>query len=60
MADDAASFTGSIPQYYDQGLGPVIFAGYAADTSCIDRSRVRECALFLACRGENQVVRGER
>jgi SAM-dependent methyltransferase len=31
MADDAASFTGSIPQYYDQGLGPVIFAGYAAD-----------------------------
>ncbi len=33
MADDAASFTGSIPQYYDQGLGPVIFAGYAADTA---------------------------
>jgi SAM-dependent methyltransferase len=31
MADDVASFTGSIPQYYDQGLGPVIFAGYAAD-----------------------------
>ena len=33
IADDAASFTGSIPQYYDQGLGPVIFAGYAADTA---------------------------
>jgi ubiquinone/menaquinone biosynthesis C-methylase UbiE len=33
MADNAASFTGSIPQYYDQGLGPVIFAGYAADTA---------------------------
>ncbi|MEH2525310.1 MULTISPECIES: class I SAM-dependent methyltransferase [unclassified Bradyrhizobium] len=33
MADDDASFTGSIPQYYDQGLGPVIFAGYAADTA---------------------------
>jgi SAM-dependent methyltransferase len=33
MADDAASFTGSIPQYYDQGLGPVIFAGFAADTA---------------------------
>lgn len=31
MSNDAASFTGSIPQYYDQGLGPVIFAGYAAD-----------------------------
>ena len=33
MADDAASFTGSSPQYYDQGLGPVIFAGFAADTA---------------------------
>jgi len=29
MADDAAQFTGSIPQYYDSGLGPVLFAHYA-------------------------------
>ena len=24
-------FVGSIPDYYDRGLGPVIFADYAAD-----------------------------
>jgi SAM-dependent methyltransferase len=31
MSSDAAGFTGNIPQHYDQGLGPIIFAGYAAD-----------------------------
>jgi ubiquinone/menaquinone biosynthesis C-methylase UbiE len=31
MRDDAASFIGSIPQHYDQGLGPMIFVDYAAD-----------------------------
>ncbi|MCA6115855.1 class I SAM-dependent methyltransferase [Bradyrhizobium sp. WSM 1738] len=31
MTSDAAGFTGDIPQHYDQGLGPIIFAGYAAD-----------------------------
>jgi SAM-dependent methyltransferase len=31
MSNDAASFVGSIPHYYDQGLGPIIFAEYAAD-----------------------------
>jgi ubiquinone/menaquinone biosynthesis C-methylase UbiE len=31
MRDDAASFVGNIPQHYDQGLGPIIFAEYAAD-----------------------------
>jgi ubiquinone/menaquinone biosynthesis C-methylase UbiE len=30
MSNDAA-FTGSIPQHYDQGLGPMIFVDYAAD-----------------------------
>ena len=30
MTNDAA-FTGTIPNIYDQGLGPVIFEGYAAD-----------------------------
>lgn len=29
--DNAASFVGSIPEHYDQGLGPVIFVDYAAD-----------------------------
>ena len=31
MSDTAASFVGNIPQHYDQGLGPIIFADYAAD-----------------------------
>ncbi len=31
MKDDAAGFTGSIPQFYDQGLGPMIFVDYAAE-----------------------------
>lgn len=29
MTDDPAQFVGSIPQFYDHGLGPVIFADYA-------------------------------
>lgn len=33
MSNDAAGFIGSIPQHYDQGLGPVIFADYAADVA---------------------------
>jgi hypothetical protein len=31
MSSDAASFVGSIPAHYDHGLGPIIFADYAAD-----------------------------
>jgi SAM-dependent methyltransferase len=31
MSDDTTGFVGSIPQYYDQGLGPMIFVDYAAD-----------------------------
>jgi SAM-dependent methyltransferase len=31
MTSDAANFTGSIPQNYDQGLGPHIFIDYAKD-----------------------------
>lgn len=31
MKNDAAGFVGDIPQHYDQGLGPIIFAEYAAD-----------------------------
>jgi SAM-dependent methyltransferase len=29
MSSNDASFVGSIPQYYDQGLGPMIFVDYA-------------------------------
>ncbi|MFC7538834.1 class I SAM-dependent methyltransferase [Siccirubricoccus deserti] len=31
MDDNAAGFIGSIPEEYDRGLGPIIFADYAAD-----------------------------
>lgn len=31
MSSDAAGFVGNIPQHYDQGLGPIIFAEYAVD-----------------------------
>lgn len=31
MSSDATGFIGNIPQYYDQGLGPIIFTEYAAD-----------------------------
>jgi ubiquinone/menaquinone biosynthesis C-methylase UbiE len=33
MSNDAASFVGSIPQCYDEGLGPMIFVDYAADVA---------------------------
>jgi hypothetical protein len=28
-----AAFVGSIPEHYDQGLGPILFTHYAADTA---------------------------
>ena len=31
MTEQSASFTGSIPEYYDKGLGPVLFEPYARD-----------------------------
>jgi SAM-dependent methyltransferase len=31
MSDRAADFTGSIPTFYDQGLGPIFFAEFADD-----------------------------
>jgi ubiquinone/menaquinone biosynthesis C-methylase UbiE len=31
MSDNSAGFIGNIPQYYDRGLGPMIFADYAAE-----------------------------
>jgi SAM-dependent methyltransferase len=39
MSNDAARFVGSIPQHYDAGLGPLIFADYAADIA----QRVAAC-----------------
>ena len=31
MTDQSASFVGSIPEYYDSLLGPLIFNDYASD-----------------------------
>ena len=31
MSDNSASFVGSIPEHYDQNLGPVLFANYAEE-----------------------------
>ncbi len=31
MSGNLADFSGNIPQNYDNGMGPIIFAGYAAD-----------------------------
>jgi hypothetical protein len=48
MSNDAAGFVGSIPHYYDQGLGPIIFAEYADDiaqrTAAAKPARVLETA----------------
>lgn len=33
MNNQAARFVGSIPQHYDRGLGPVLFAGWAEDVA---------------------------
>ena len=31
MTENAASFTGNIPEHYDDGLGPILFVDYADD-----------------------------
>jgi SAM-dependent methyltransferase len=43
MIDDVASFVGSIPEHYDYGLGPVLFAPYASDLA----ARVAACEPLL-------------
>jgi ubiquinone/menaquinone biosynthesis C-methylase UbiE len=46
--DNVAAFVGSIPQFYDQNMGPVIFADYAADmarrVAAVKPKRVLETA----------------
>jgi ubiquinone/menaquinone biosynthesis C-methylase UbiE len=48
LDNNAAQFIGSIPEHYDRGLGPVIFADYAADmaarVSAVAPKRVLETA----------------
>jgi ubiquinone/menaquinone biosynthesis C-methylase UbiE len=40
MSSDSASFIGEIPSHYDRGLGPMIFADFAADIA----KRAAACA----------------
>jgi len=48
MSNNAAAFVGSIPQHYDEGLGPIIFADYADDIArriaALNPARVLETA----------------
>ena len=46
-SNDAANFSGNIPEHYVSGLGPHIFAGYAADIA-IGRmeTQIKDFALF--------------
>lgn len=48
MSDKFSVFTGSIPEHYDRGLGPIIFADYAADISARVAARGPEHVLELA------------
>ncbi len=34
MQRDATSFSGSIPEHYDAGMGPLVFVDYADDIAC--------------------------
>jgi hypothetical protein len=46
MSSDAASFVGSIPEQYDHGLGPIIFAPggrLQSGARSGDRRRYRDC-----------------
>ncbi len=54
-----ASFTGDIPQHYDAGLGPVIFAGYAAEMSRRVAAGATSRVLETAC-GTGIVTRALR
>ena len=33
MSDEATGFVGTIPENYDRGLGPILFADYAERTA---------------------------
>lgn len=49
MVDVKASFTGSIPEYYDRCLGPAWFAAYADDLAARVPARPGGAVLEIAC-----------
>ncbi|MFO1125567.1 MAG: methyltransferase domain-containing protein [Methylocystis sp.] len=48
MTSETARFVGDIPVYYDRGLGPVIFADYAADIALRTAARAPDDVLETA------------
>jgi SAM-dependent methyltransferase len=48
MRDRAVDFTGSIPAFYDQGLGPIFFADFADDIARRAAGSAPTCVLELA------------
>jgi ubiquinone/menaquinone biosynthesis C-methylase UbiE len=48
MRDRAADFTGSIPAFYDQSLGPIFFADFADDIARRVAGSAPTCVLELA------------
>lgn len=65
MSSSSAQFVGSIPEHYDRGLGPVIFADYAVDlarrVAATRPSRVLEVAAGtgIATRALRDVLPGD-
>ena len=48
MSGNLADFSGNIPQNYDIGMGPIIFAGYAAEIAQRIASRAPSSVLETA------------
>ena len=55
-SDDATGFIGSIPENYDSGLGPIIFADYAEHTARLVASSAPSRVLET-CAGTGIVTR---
>ena len=59
MSGNLADFSGDIPQNYDSGMGPIIFAGYAAEIAQRIASHEPSCVLETAA-GTGVVTRALR
>jgi SAM-dependent methyltransferase len=51
MTDPHAQFVGAVPEFYDRGLGPVLFADYAADLAGRVRGQDRVAAALEIAAG---------
>ena len=48
MSGNLADFSGNIPQNYDSGMGPIIFAGYPVDVAQRIASHAPSASLNLS------------